>query len=108
MRVLLDENVPVGLAKYLEGHEVASVRRMQWRGVRNGELLQLASRRFDVMVTMDRHIQHQQNLPQFSIAVILLRAPSNNIEDLEPLVPALRVALHAAKSGAVHEVRAET
>jgi hypothetical protein len=37
---------------------------------------------------MDRGIEHQQNLARFDIAVILLRARSNRLEDLEPLVEA--------------------
>ncbi|MBA2691242.1 MAG: hypothetical protein H0U65_01940 [Rubrobacter sp.] len=39
-------------------------------------------------MTMDRGIEHQQNLARFDIAVILLRARSNRLEDLEPLVEA--------------------
>jgi hypothetical protein len=36
-----------------------------------------------------RVLQHQQNLSAWCIAFVLLRAVSNDIADLEPLVPQL-------------------
>lgn len=41
---------------------------------------------FNVLVTVDRNLSFQQNLP-VSIAVIILRANINRLSDLQPLVP---------------------
>lgn len=53
-----------------------------WTGVTNGELLRRASGHFDALLTMDRNLQHQQNLAQLPFGVILIRAPSNRLPHL--------------------------
>jgi hypothetical protein len=61
-----------------------------WSGVKNGILLaRAAASGFDVMVTMDSGVPYQQNLAALPLAVIVLSAPSNDIDDLRPLVPRL-------------------
>ena len=62
-------------------------------GLKNGQLLRRAEGNFDAFITTDKSLQHQQNLSAWSIAFILLRAVSNDIADLEPLVPRLMVSL---------------
>jgi len=44
---------------------------------------------FDVFITTDKSIQHQRRLSDYAIAFVLLRARSNDITDIEPLVPKL-------------------
>ena len=58
-----------------------------------------AQREFDAFVTVDRNLPFQQNLSRFSIAVIVLRARSNRLADLRPLVPRLLAVLARAKRG---------
>ncbi len=71
---------------------------MGWGGIQNGRLLTLAQTQFDVFLTMDQGIPHQQNIPKFEIAVLLLRAASNDLDDLKPLIPAiLATSLSAQK-----------
>ena len=60
---------------------------MGWSGKENGELLRLAAGSFDVLLTADRNLEHQQNLTTLPIAVVVLVAPTNRIESLAPLVP---------------------
>ena len=74
---------------------------MGWSTIKNGELLSLAADRCDVFVTVDRNLAFQQNLPSFSIAVIVLRARTNRLADLKPLVPQLLAAIESAKLGSV-------
>ena len=62
MRVLLDENLPVDLAAELVGHQVTTVSGLGWQGIKNGELLQRAQGTFEVLVTMDRNLEFQQNI----------------------------------------------
>ncbi len=106
MRVLLDENIPVGLATLLAGHDVQTVSGLRWQGLKNGELLERAGGRFDAFITMDRNIKQQQTLADRSFGVVLLRAPSNRIEDLRTLVPALIQALDSLRAGEIVRVGA--
>jgi Domain of unknown function (DUF5615) len=101
VRLLLDECVDRRLAITLLGHEVLTVPQMGWATIKNGELLTLAAAEFDVFVTVDRNLSFQQNLVQFDIAVIVLRARSNRLNDLLPLVPKMLSLLPAAKRGEV-------
>jgi hypothetical protein len=60
---------------------------MDWTGRRNGELLQLAAAQFDVLLTADQNLAHQQNLGDLPIAVVVLVAPTNRLDSHRPLVP---------------------
>ncbi|MEI6280244.1 MAG: hypothetical protein WCQ16_12820 [Verrucomicrobiae bacterium] len=70
-----------------------------WDGIKNGRLLALAEKEFDVLVTMDRNLSFQQSLPKFGIALVVLRARSNRLGDLLPLVPDIVAAISSVKSG---------
>lgn len=106
MRVLLDECVDWRLARDLVGHEVKSARQMGWVSIKNGELLALAAREFDVFVTVDRNLSFQQNLAPVGIAVIVLEAPTNRLADLRVLVRQLLSAIASARPGPPTAVRA--
>jgi hypothetical protein len=69
-----------------------------WNGKENGELLRLAADSFDVLVTADRNLEHQQNLITLPISVVVLVAPTNRIESPAPLVPKLLDLLKAPPS----------
>lgn len=102
MRLLLDENLDRRLKRFFsEGHDVRTVREQGWRGKKNGDLIRLAQREFDALVTMDQSIPHQQNLSGFGLAIILLEALSNRLEDLAPLVAPIEAALPEARPGEV-------
>jgi len=70
---------------------------MSWTGIANGRLLALAEKSFDVFITVDRNLAFQQNLPAFDIAVLVMRAPTNRLKDLKPLVPSVLAALLKVK-----------
>ncbi len=101
MKVLLDECIDRRLAKEIEGHEVVTVPEAGWAGVQNGELLRLAQEQFDVFVTIDRNLVFQQHLSQFAIAILVLRAPTNRLKDLRPLLTQLQRKLSDAPKGQV-------
>ncbi len=91
MRVLLDEMLPRKLKRLLpEEVEVVTVRERGWDSKKNGELLALAEKEFDVLLTTDRGIPHQQDLSRFDLEVVVLSAKSNLISDLEPLMAEVR------------------
>jgi len=104
MRVLLDECVPIQVKSDLVGYEVRTVGRMGWAGKKNGELLKLAATWFDVFVTVDRSLKHQQKLAGLRLGVVTLAAHSNEIKALRPLIPRLRQALRKVKPGQVIRV----
>ena len=104
MHILLDESVPRPFARLLEGHEVQTVPRRGWAGVRNGELLRRAATEFDVFVTVDQNLQHQQNLGRFPVAVAVLVVHDNRIETLEPLAPLLLSVLPSLQAGRATEI----
>ena len=87
MKILLDECIDRRLAKALKGHSVKTVPQMGWAGIKNGQLLALAEKEFDLFVTVDRNLSFQQNLPKFDLAVLVLAASSNRLATLLPLVP---------------------
>ena len=101
MKILLDECLPKRLAHLLAGHEVIPVRQMNWLGLSNGRLLAVANPQFEVFVTVDKNLVRQQDLTGLRIAVIVLRARSNKIEDLGPLLPQVLALLASVQPGTV-------
>lgn len=107
MRALLDENMPQALVRLLAPEfEVSTVQREGWSGRKNGDLLEAAAATFDVFVTTDQGIPHQQNLSRYAIGIVLLEAYSNRVEDLSPLVPQLKERRDKIAAGKVLRVRA--
>jgi hypothetical protein len=74
---------------------------MGWSGISNGELLVLAADQFDVFLTVDRNLSFQQPLPKFDIAVIVLRAQTNRLDELTRLIPNFLAIVEGAESGKV-------
>jgi hypothetical protein len=97
--VFLDECIDWRLARDIVGHDVKTARQMGWTTIQNGALLILASQHFDVFVTLDRNLSFQQNLGNFSIAVLVLSAKTSRLTDLKPLIPNLLVAIESAQPG---------
>lgn len=59
---------------------------MGWSSLENGALLRAAAvAGFDVFISLDKGIEFQQNLSELPLAVVIVRARSNRIDDLEPL-----------------------
>lgn len=104
MRVLLDECVPRALRDELSGHEVKTVAESGWIGVKNGDLLRLAAERFDVLLTVDRNLEYQQNFQGAAIAVIVIHAQSNDVAALQPLMPKVLEAIPGAPRGKVTNI----
>jgi hypothetical protein len=104
VRLLPDECIDRRLAGDLAGHEVKTVPQMGWAGIKNGALLTLAEKEFDVFVTVDRNLSFQQRLPKFNVAVLVLHAPSNRLADLRPLAPKILLILPALTKGRAEHV----
>ena len=102
MRVLLDECLPGRKLKPpFPGHDVRTVADQNWRGITNGRLVARAETEFDAFVTIDGNLQYQQNTPEVNLLIIVLRARSNRLEHLLPLLPSANDALRDGLSGTV-------
>jgi hypothetical protein len=105
MRVLIDECVPRRISQHLPGHIVHTVPEMGWSGKKDGELLALMTANgFEVLLTVDQNIRHQQNLSAFGVSVIVLVSKSNRLADLVPLMPSALSALTSIQPGDLVEI----
>jgi predicted nuclease of predicted toxin-antitoxin system len=105
MKLLLDENLPHRLRSLLTGHEVYTVAYMKWNGIENGELLELAAKSgFDAMLTKDNGMPYEQNVGSLPCALVVLKAPSNALRDLQPLVPDILTQLPLLASRSISRI----
>lgn len=105
MRVLLDECVPRKLKRELPGHDVRTVNEMGWSGTKNGPLLRLTAREFYIFLTVDQGVEYQQNLVGLSLAIVVMVAKTNDIDDLQPLMPRVREAVGKVAPGTVVKIQ---
>lgn len=105
MKVLLDECLPKKLKLAIEADLVQTVPEAGWAGKENGELLRLAEVNFDVLLTNDQNMEHQQPIGRFDLAFIVLVASTNDINDLRPLIPAINQKLKVIKPGTIEYVK---
>jgi hypothetical protein len=97
-RVLLDHCVPRRVRNAIAGHQVATTYEQGWSELKNGELLRAAiTAKFDVFVTADKNLRHQQNLARPELGIVLL--PTNTLQDLLPLFHKIADAVDRAQPG---------
>src|SRR5262245_42000734 len=105
LRVLLDECVPVQLRHALAGHDVRTVLHVNWRSLRNGDLLNAAEREgFDVFVTADRGIPRNHDLAGWRLAMVVV--PTNRRKILLAMTDLLREAIERVSPGECEVIRA--
>lgn len=107
-KILLDECLPVKLKYRLQeinsDFQVSTVTGEQWSGIKNGELLKLAQKNFDVFITIDQNLKYQQSLSTFSIAVVALKAKSNRYKDLLEFVDSVSETIKTAEKNKFYEI----
>lgn len=107
MRVPFDNGTPRGLASALSGHTVEEARSYGWDTARNSELLDAAEAAgFEVFVTTDRNIRHQQNLAGRTIAIVVLGKGRWRL--IKRRLSAIARAVAAATPGSFTEVEIPT
>ena len=101
MRILLDECIPIRFAQFIPGHDVTTAQQFfATTNLDDGSVLdRIPSGHFDAFITVDKNLRFQQNLRGRPFRIVLLRAPSNALEYLVPLVPSLVVALAQSVPG---------
>lgn len=98
MKILLDENIPIELKNNFENsaYEIFTVRDNGWEGKKNGELLKLmVENGFDVLVSIDKNIDKQQNITKYPLTLIILNALNNKIQTLSPFLPKIKELLNS-------------
>ena len=103
-RVILDECLPKRLKILLDGHDVVTGPEAGNAGMKNGKLLEAIAGEYDVFVTIDSNLEHQQNLSGINFSIIVIHATSNRFADLEPLGPALLNAVETTPVGCLSHV----
>jgi predicted nuclease of predicted toxin-antitoxin system len=104
VRILFDNCVPAKLAPHIRGHDVLTAVEMGWADLDDGELLNAINSAFDVFLTTDQNILHQQNVVDRPFAIVVLQAKSNQVEHVaRPVSKLLRVMKDIAP-GAIHEI----
>jgi predicted nuclease of predicted toxin-antitoxin system len=102
MKILLDECLPLDFRHSFPNHEAHTA---QWAGLKgktNGELLRAAELAgYDVLLTLDHGIPHQQHIAGLKVAIVTIRSATSQIEDLLPLVDAILAALPSIRPGQI-------
>lgn len=97
MKILFDQGMPVPLRRELARHYVSTAHEMGWSGLSNGDLLQAAEDQFDLMITTDQNLQHQQNLTGRRLAILVL--PTTSWPHIKQHVGEVVDAVAAVRSG---------
>jgi ribosomal protein L1 len=98
MFVLFDHGTPRGLARGLQGHTVKEAKAQGWDTLSNGDLLNAAEKAgFDVLLTTDTNLPHQQNLQGRKLAIVILSR--NRWSLVRPKMQQIADAVNAAKPG---------
>jgi hypothetical protein len=102
MKILLDECLPLDFRHSFPNHETHTA---QWAGLKgkaNGELLLAAELAgYDVLLTLDQGIPHQQPIADLMVGIVVIRSATSQIEDLLPLVDAILTALPSIQPGQI-------
>lgn len=110
MRILLDHCVDIRFKPLLAGHDVAHTKEMGWETLNNGALLDSAEATgFEVFITVDKNLRHQQNLSRRSLSVVTLASRFTGLDDIQLLVPqVLQLLSGEALHGTCHVIDEST
>ena len=103
MKILFDQGTPRPLRNFLPEHAVDTSAGRRWSELSNGDLLDAAeSEGYDLLLTTDQNMRHQQNLAGRRLAVIVLLSGAwpyaqSRVEDI-------RAAVAEAQPGELREV----
>lgn len=105
MKILIDECLPRRLLRDLSDFSATTVPRQGWAGKTDREIIALAAAEFDIFITLDSNLIHQQNLRLAgSLCIIILKSASSRYESLVPAIPALISAIKGAEPGVLQIV----
>ncbi|MBL0341865.1 MAG: DUF5615 family PIN-like protein [Bacteroidetes bacterium] len=94
MKLLLDENLPKRLKNDFSEFHIFTISEKSWNGKTNGELLKLMiENNFDVLLTFDKNLQHQQNFNKYTVSILVLNSKDNSYQSMKKLVPKIKDTL---------------
>jgi hypothetical protein len=103
MKIFFDQGTPAPLRLAFREHTVSTAYEMGWGHLDNGKLLAATEAEFDVLVTTDKNLRHQQNLTGRRLAVLIL--PTTNWPQLQAHQAEIAIAVHALRPGDVVEMK---
>jgi hypothetical protein len=100
VKILLDECLPLDFRHSFPDHEAHIAQWAGLKGKKNGELLLAAELAgYDVLLTVDQGLPHQQSSAGRKLSILLVRSRTNQLEDLLPLVGSILNALETIQPG---------
>jgi predicted nuclease of predicted toxin-antitoxin system len=104
MRILVDECVDPRVKRLFADHQSATVHEKQWDAFDDGALLAVAQDQFDVLLTIDRGIEFQQNIAKFRLGVVVIHVPKNQIGHYVAIQQEILLAVEDIRPGEVRHV----
>jgi hypothetical protein len=103
MRIIFDQGTPAPLRRALAGHAVATAFELGWSDLANGDLLQQAEARFDLLITTDQNLRYQQNLAGRRLAILVL--PTTSWLEIGQHEAEITAAVNTIQAGEYRELR---
>lgn len=100
----VDECVDPRVKTLLLGYQPATVHDEAWGALEDGPLLTAAQEKFDVLITVDRNLEFQQNLAKFRIGLVVVRVPKNQLSYYRAVKTELILAIEQVRPGGVIHV----
>jgi predicted nuclease of predicted toxin-antitoxin system len=105
MRILIDECIDPRVKLLFKGDQAATVHDRGWDAIEDGPLLARAQKEFDVLLTIDGKMEFQQNIPKYSIGLVVVHVPKNQLTYYRAIIDELCAAIEGVRPGQVIHVR---
>ena len=103
MKILFDQGTPKPLRNYLVAHSVDTTSERGWSDLDNGDLIEAAEDEgYDLLITTDQNIRHQQDLTNRNIAILVLLSTAWPL--IQQKVDDISAAVNAMEPGELKEV----
>lgn len=103
MRILFDQGVPAPLRRHLTEHAIQTAFERGWSDLENGALLSVAEGDgWELLITTDRNLKHQQNLAGRKLAIIVLL--STSWPRIQLRIDEIREAVSQIRPGGYEEI----
>lgn len=100
-KVLFDENMPRKLRRDLPEFAIRTAQEQGWASFKNGQLIALAAREFEVFVTIDQRLRYQQNVEKLPIGIVVIDTRDTRFPSIRAHVEELREAIVRVRAGEV-------
>jgi hypothetical protein len=94
VKILLDNCVDWRVARLLPSHDTAHAKDVGWENLSNGRLLAASSEaHFEVLITVDKRIKHEQNLDRLPLTVVEIDTFDSRLPSISAISSQLNQAL---------------